>query len=102
MSKRYLLVKVVSDSPLSREQFGNALIDSVRRNFGEIGLSRIDPRLVRYDGNQSRAIVSCKRGRAAELQASMTLISEASGTPFVPLVLRVSGTIKALGRGKPR
>ena len=102
MRKRYLLIKVVAEKPLSREQFGNALIDSVRRNFGEIGLSRIDPRLVRYDADRSRAIVSCKRERVAELQASMTLISEASGTPIVPLVFRVSGTIKALGRAEPR
>jgi RNase P/RNase MRP subunit POP5 len=102
MSKRYLLIKVVSERPVSREQFGNALIDSVRRNFGEIGLFRIDPKLVSYDGDQTRAIVSCKKDGAVELQASMALISQVSGTPFVPLVLRVSGTIKSLRRRKSR
>ena len=102
MSKRYLLVKVVSENPLSREQFGNAVIDSVRRNFGEIGLSRIDPKLVRFDLDRSRAIVACRKGGETELQAAMALISDVSGTSFVALVLRVSGTIKALGNRKPR
>ncbi len=102
MSKRYLLVKVISERPLSREQFGDAVIDSVRRNFGEIGLSRIDPRLVRYDVNKSSAVVACKRGGETELQAAMALISESSGAQFVPLVLRVSGTIRALGKRNPR
>jgi len=101
MSKRYLLIKVASEKTLSREQFRIALTDSVRRNFGEIGLSRIDPKVVRYDG-ASRAIVACRTGTASELQAAVALISEASGTPIAPLVVGVSGTIKALGKRKPR
>jgi len=102
MARRYLLVKVVSERPLSSEQFGTALIGSVRRCFGEVGLSRIDPKLVRFDPNQSEAIVACKRDGASELQAAIALISEASEVSIVPLVLRVSGTIKGLGKRKPR
>ena len=100
MSKRYLLVRIVSSSPLSKEQFANALTDSVRRNFGEIGLSRIDPRVIRYETEQSKAIVSCRAETSTELQAAISLILEISGTPIVPLVVRVSGTIKAVGKRK--
>lgn len=102
MSKRYLLVKVVSERPVSKEQFGGAVIDSVRRNFGEIGLSRIDPKVVRYDGTRSRAIVACRASAATELQAAVALISEATGMPIIPLVVGVSGTIKALGKRRLR
>lgn len=102
MSKRYLLIKIVSDKPLSRDQFRIALTDSARRNFGEIGLSRIDPKVVRYDGTESRAIVACRAGTSNELQAAVALISEASGSPIAPLVVGVSGTIKALGKRRPR
>lgn len=102
MSKRYLLVKVASERPLSRDEFGSAVIESVRRNFGEMGVARIDPRIVRYDTDQSKAIVSCRTGGAVELQAAIGLISKATETPCVPLVLRVSGTIKALGGRKRR
>jgi RNase P/RNase MRP subunit POP5 len=102
VSKRYLLVRVVSEKPISREEFGGAVIDSVRRNFGEIGLSRIDPKVVRYDGTRSRAILACNAGAATELQAAFALMFETSGAPIVPLVVGVSGTIKALGRRRPR
>ncbi len=102
MSRRYLLVKLVSEKPLSREEFGNVMMDSVRRNFGQIGLTRIDPRLVRYDAARSNAIIACKRGSETELQAAMALISESSGTPVAPLVLHVSGTIRALGKKRSR
>lgn len=102
MSKRYLLVKLVSEKPVSREQFSSAVIDSVRRNFGEIGLCRIDPKVLRYDVASSRAIVACRAGRAGELQAAVTLISDASGTLVAPLVVGVSGTMRALGRRRPR
>ena len=102
MSKRYLLIKVASDKPLSRDQFRITLTDSVRRNFGEIGLCRIDPKVVRYDGTGSRAIVACRAGTVNELQAAVALISEASGTPIAPLVVGVSGTIKALGKRRLR
>lgn len=102
MAKRYILVKIVSGQPVSRDQFGSAVIDSVRRNFGEIGLCRIDPKVVRFDRVGSRAIVACRAGAAGELQAAVTLISEAAGTPITPLVVGVSGTIKALGKRRPR
>jgi RNase P/RNase MRP subunit POP5 len=102
MSKRYLLVKVISAKPLSLDQFRLALTDSVRRYFGEIGLSKIDPKVVRYDGAGSRAIVACRANAANKLQAAVALISQASGTPITPLVVGVSGTIKALGSRRPR
>jgi RNase P/RNase MRP subunit POP5 len=102
MSKRYVLVKVISDKPVSREQFGSAVIDSVRKNFGEIGLWRIDPKVVRYDGVRSRAIVACRAGVTDELQAAVALISEATETPIAALVVGVSGTIKALAKRNSR
>jgi RNase P/RNase MRP subunit POP5 len=102
MSKRYLLVRIDCSTPLSKEQFANAVIDSVRRHYGEIGLARIDPRVVRYETEQPRAIVSCRGETSTELQAAISLMSEASGTPLVPLVVRVSGTIKAVGKRRPR
>ncbi len=98
MVRRYLLVKAVSERPLSSEQLATALIDSVRRCYGEVGLSRIDPKLMRFDPGRSEAIIACKKDGARELQAAIALIYEASDVPIVPLVLRVSGTIKGLGK----
>jgi len=100
MSKRYLLVKVVADSPLSRDQFADALNETVRKNFGEFGLSRIGPNVVRYEQDKARAIIACKTEGASELHAAISLISEYKGASVVPLVVGVSGTMKALTRMK--
>ena len=100
MTKRYLLVKIISERPLSGEEFGQALTESVRRFFGEMGLFRIDPKLIRFDSQQSRAVIACKKEGAVELQTALALISHASKMPIAPLTLRVSGTIKGLRRKK--
>jgi RNase P/RNase MRP subunit POP5 len=102
MSRRYILVKIISDKPLSRDQFGSALADSVRGNFGEIGICRIEPKVVRYDATRSRAIVACRASAVDELQAAVTLISQVAGASVALLVIGVSGTIRALARRQPR
>jgi len=102
MSRRYLLLRVICERPVSSEEFGTALINSVRRCFGEFGLSRIEPRLIRFNSEKLEVIVSCKRETMDELQAAIALISDLSGTPIIPLALSVSGTIKGLARRKRR
>lgn len=96
MTRRYFLIKVVSKQSITEEQFGRALTDSIRRYFGEIGLSRIDPKLVRFDSQESKAVVACRKEAATELQATIALISDMAEAPVAPLTLRISGTIKGL------
>jgi RNase P/RNase MRP subunit POP5 len=98
VTRRYFLVKIVPQQPVSEEQFGRALTDSVRRYFGEIGLCRIDPRLIRFDEKESRAVVSCRKEGAGEMEAAIGLISDVSGLAIAPITMKMSGTIKGLGR----
>jgi RNase P/RNase MRP subunit POP5 len=100
MTRRYFLVKLVSGRTLSGEEFGKALADAVQRHFGLFGLSRIDPRLIRFDAGRSRAIVGCTKEGAQDLQAAMALMSDVSNAPVAPITLHVSGTIKGLRRKK--
>ena len=102
MTRRYFLVRVVSDLSSSGEEFGKVLSDSVQKHFGLMGLSRIDPRLIRFDSGRSQAIVGCAKEGAQDLQTAIALISDIAGTPIAPVTLRVSGTIKGLQRKKRR
>ncbi len=96
-----MLVKIVCDRKLTTDQFHETLIASVKRYFGEVGLTRIDPRIIRFDGNSLTAIVSCDRNGMPEFESSMTLIQSYAESPVSVLVLRVSGTVKgAARRGK--
>lgn len=98
MPKRYILVKIMAKRALSVEQFGSALTDSVRRYFGELGLARVAPKIIRFDTTKMEAIVACNRDGVEDLQAAIGLISETAEMTITAITLRVSGTIKNLRR----
>jgi len=100
MPKRYVLVKIGCDRKLTREQFQEIMDFATRQYFGELGLSHIDPRLVKFDAESSTAILSCERSAASELEAALTLVTSYAATPMSLLVLRVSGTIKGASKGR--
>jgi RNase P/RNase MRP subunit POP5 len=96
--RRYLLIRIYSDNltALSGEQFNDALLSSVRKYFGEIGVSTIAPKLLRFDPHRFEAIVGCQKSREKELQAAVALIREIAGSSVAALTVRISGTIKSL------
>jgi len=94
MATRYLFVKLICDRMLTNEQFHDALKNSVIRYFGELGVSRIDPRIMKFDDVSSTAIISCNRDATAELLSALALVTDYAETPVCMLVLRVSGTVK--------
>ncbi|HYB85123.1 MAG TPA: Rpp14/Pop5 family protein [archaeon] len=100
MSKRYVLVKVVCDRRLTGEQFHEIIDYATRHYFGELGFSRIDPRLVKFDAESSTAILSCERCSASEFESALTLITSYAADPMTLLVLRVSGTVKGASKGR--
>jgi RNase P/RNase MRP subunit POP5 len=101
MARRYVLVKVVCDRKLTNEQLNEVLNSSTKRYFGELGLSRIDPRIIRFDVDSSTAIISCERTATPEFGAAMALITTYAEASMSLLALRVSGTVKgAARRGK--
>jgi RNase P/RNase MRP subunit POP5 len=91
-----MLVKLVCERKLTDQQFHDALDYSVRRHFGELGFSRIDPKVIKFDPDSSTGIVSCERSAASELEAAMALITKHAEIPITVLVLRVSGTVKGI------
>jgi RNase P/RNase MRP subunit POP5 len=82
----------------SAEQFSEALLNSVRRYFGEVGLARIDLRMIRYDPAKMLAIIACKKEGLENLQAALGLIPDTPDLAITAITMRVSGTIKGLRR----
>jgi RNase P/RNase MRP subunit POP5 len=96
MSRRYLLIKVCSTAAVTGEQFTQALTASILKYFGEVGLSRINPKLIRFD--ESKAIVAYAKDHAGEMQAALALICQIGDSEVSTLPLKASGTIKGLGK----
>jgi len=98
LSRRYLLVKVICERAVTSQLFETALISSIRRLFGDFGLSRIDPKVIRFDATRLEAVVACNSERAEDLEAAIGLISDTPESKMTVLTSRVSGTIKGLRR----
>ena len=98
MSRRYLLIKVCSTVSVTEEQFTKALTASILKYFGEVGLSRIDPKLIRFDSDKSKAIVAYAKNHASEMQVALALICQIGDSEASTLPLKASGTIKGLGK----
>ena len=96
--KRYHLIKIRGEksSAITDEQFTFALITSIRKYFGEVGISTLDPRLIKYDVQSGTAIVACEKNHEEKLQAATALVKEINSTPVALLIVRASGTIKGL------
>ena len=98
MSKRYLLIKLVAEQPTRRLSFETTLLDSVRKSFGDFGVARINPRLIRFDTAKSLAVVACSREGVRDLQVAIAMITGTSDSAMTALTLHVSGTIKGLSK----
>ena len=98
MSRRYLLIKVCSTAAVTGEHFTQALTASILKYFGEVGLSRINPKLIRFDSDESKAIVAYAKDHAGEMQAALALICQIGDSEVSTLPLKASGTIKGLGK----
>ena len=94
--RRYLLIKVCSRQPVTREQITEALTTAILKHFGDVGLSRIEPKLIRFDSHESKAVVAYAKNYADEIQVALALICEIGESEASALSLKTSGTIKGL------
>ena len=94
--RRYLALKLVSDSSVSREDLTNAIWDAIIQLFGEYGASQTNLSLIRYNHEKDYAIVRCSHKALEMVKASIASITEIDGKPAAVHIKRVSGTLKAL------
>ena len=98
MSKRYLLIKLCAPVTITEEQFSQAMTASIKRYFGEVGLSCIAPKLIRFDSHKSSVVVACAKDHATEMLAALALIRQVGESEASALSLKTSGTIKGLSK----
>lgn len=97
MSRRYVQIKICSTVTVTDEQFAQALTASIVKYFGEVGLSRIAPRLIGFDLRRSTVVVAFAKDHVVEMQAALAFIRQVGDSEALMLPLKTSGTIKGLG-----
>lgn len=100
--KRYIALKIYSDTELSREESIQILWNSMLNTYGEIESSRINIWLVDFAEveNDKRfeydAIVRCNRGYEKKALMAFHTISNYRKNPIVVHTISTSGTINSL------
>ncbi len=86
----------MSEQPISRKDFTNAIRGAILRLFGEYGASQVNLAIIEYNRQANYAIVYCSHKALEMVKASAASITEINGKPSVIHVVNVSGTLKAL------
>ncbi len=91
-------MKVFSERTFPEMAFIEALEQSVKHVFGEVGLSKLNLRFIVLDPSTRRAIVRCNHANIQELRFAVSLVRTIAGESCVIFSERVSGTLKSLGQ----
>lgn len=100
-SHRYVLVKFFAKTPLSSKVAEQAVHRSIEEMLGKLGSAEIRARMISFDETRCRAVFRCNSRSTERLRAVLALITNVDGNPVAAMVLRSSGTIKALKMQAP-
>jgi len=98
--RRYLRIHVTSDKICTEHDVDEAINNGVLLLYGIHGFSKIEPLLLEFDRDEQSGIVRCNHQNLRQMRSSIAFITNVGGSSASIRVLHVSGTIKALRRGK--
>ena len=98
VKRRYLLLRIDSTLPIEEGDIKDAVWDAVTKLFGEYGASQAGLFLIEYDKERSEAVLRCSLKALDMVHASIASITTIRNKSAAVHVLRVSGTVRALGR----
>jgi ribonuclease P/MRP protein subunit POP5 len=97
---RYVRFQVLSDEPIVYSDLDAAVWNTALDFYGEFGVAGMDLWLVKnlYDRKQQIGILRCMHTAVPAVIACLGLITRLGDTRVSTKILKVSGTIKGLGK----
>ncbi len=97
---RYVKFQVLSDEPIVYSDLDAAIWNTALDFYGEFGVAAMDLWLVKnlYNRKQQIGILRCVHTAAPAVIACLGLIRRLGDTRIAIKILKVSGTIKGLGK----
>jgi ribonuclease P/MRP protein subunit POP5 len=97
---RYILFKLISQEPVEYSDFEQAIWHTLLELYGESGVSKMSFRLVRnmYDERGQAGVAKCNHASVPQVVAGLGLVSRLGESKVVAKILKVSGTLKGLGK----
>jgi len=98
MKQRYLALRIESTESLDEGDVRDAVWTAVDQLFGEYGASQAGLFLVQYDRQRKEAVLRCSHKALRMVHASIASVTKMKDKPATTHVLRISGTLRALGK----
>ena len=98
MSKRYFMVRVIFNKPITEPHLVELINATIAKCFGEMGAASINLQFIRYDLKNAEAVVACEKSMSNQLLTALAFVQTTDGQPISLLAVRVSGTIRGLLR----
>jgi len=95
---RYLAIQVDSEEIFEEENVRAAVWNAILQLFGEYGASKAGLFLINYDKQKKQVVLRCSHKALSMVHASVASITKIEDKPSALHVLRISGTLKALGK----
>jgi|Deesub1362A_J573_1020465.scaffolds.fasta_scaffold04273_4 ribonuclease P/MRP protein subunit POP5 len=89
---RYLAVKIHSEKEIRKEEFVKEMWSSAYSLLGDLGVSKMNLRVVRYD--YPFAVIRCSHKSVKMLSAVLGCMKEVDEKEICVQILGISGTIK--------
>ena len=98
---RYVRFQILSDEPIAYADLDAALWNTSLDFYGEKGVSSMDLWLVKnlYDSSKQIGIVRCAHTAVPAVLACFGLLDRLGDVRVSAKILKVSGTIRGLGKG---
>jgi RNase P/RNase MRP subunit POP5 len=96
--RRYLALKVDCAEPPESRAVSDAVWNAVLRFFGEVGVSQAGLFFIRFDEKTNYAVLRCSHKALPMVKAAIASITKIADAPAAIHVLRVSGSLKSLGK----
>jgi ribonuclease P/MRP protein subunit POP5 len=97
---RYMKFQILSDEPIVYSDLDAAIWNTALDFYGELGISAVGLWLVKnlYDSKNQIGILRCAHTAVPAVVACLGLITRLGDTRVAIKILKVSGTIKGLGK----
>ncbi|MFH1623486.1 MAG: Rpp14/Pop5 family protein [Candidatus Aenigmatarchaeota archaeon] len=98
---RYVRFRVLSDEPIAYSDLDAAIWNTALDFYGEKGVAGMDLWLVKnlYDSSKQIGILRCAHTAVPAVLACLGLLARLGDVRVAVKILKVSGTIKGLGKG---
>jgi len=95
--RRYIAAQISADQGIAKEEFVSSIWRAIEKLFGEYGASKTNLIIIAFDSERKLAVMRVMHSATDMVHAALASITNIGGVPASVHVLKISGTLKALG-----